>query len=122
MFGPPADEGQVEPISSGALAAYLLGATLILVGLSLALDVAGAASGLVNVAHQLGGALGLGLLVLVFAGAAPAAAQDSSTLAHRISAVMDAGALLLGLALLVSWLLIVRPQRRARARQQEALL
>ncbi len=28
MFGPPADEGQVEPISSGSLAAYLLGATL----------------------------------------------------------------------------------------------
>ncbi|MGY2909348.1 DUF2339 domain-containing protein [Bradyrhizobium sp. URHC0002] len=29
MFGPLADEGQVEPISSGSLAAYLLGATLI---------------------------------------------------------------------------------------------
>lgn len=81
---------------------------------------AGAASGLVNVAHQLGGALGLGVLVLVFASAAPAAAQDSAALAHRISAVMDAGALLLVLALLVSWFLIVGPQRRAPARQQEA--
>jgi uncharacterized membrane protein len=29
MFGPPADEGRLEPISSGSLAAYLLGATLI---------------------------------------------------------------------------------------------
>ena len=29
MFGPAADEGQVEPISSGSLAAYLFGATLI---------------------------------------------------------------------------------------------
>ena len=29
MFGPPAGEGEVEPISSGSLAAYLLGATLI---------------------------------------------------------------------------------------------
>ena len=29
MFGPDAEEGQIEPISSGALAAYLLGATLI---------------------------------------------------------------------------------------------
>ena len=29
MFGPPADTGEVEPISSGSLAAYLLGATLI---------------------------------------------------------------------------------------------
>src|SRR3954447_10585846 len=29
MFGPAAGEGEIEPISSGALAAYLLGATLI---------------------------------------------------------------------------------------------
>jgi uncharacterized membrane protein len=29
MFGPPADEGQIEPISSSSLAAYLLGATMI---------------------------------------------------------------------------------------------
>ena len=29
MFGPPADEGEVEPFSSGSLAVYLLGATLI---------------------------------------------------------------------------------------------
>src|ERR1700724_2039835 len=29
MFGPPADEGQIEPISSASLAAYLLGATMI---------------------------------------------------------------------------------------------
>jgi uncharacterized membrane protein len=29
MFGPPADDGQIEPISSGSLAAYLVGATLI---------------------------------------------------------------------------------------------
>src|SRR5882724_981732 len=29
LFGPPAQEGEIEPISSGSLAAYLLGATLI---------------------------------------------------------------------------------------------
>jgi uncharacterized membrane protein len=29
LFGPPAEEGQIEPISSGSLAAYLVGATLI---------------------------------------------------------------------------------------------
>jgi uncharacterized membrane protein len=29
LFGPPADEGRIEPISSGALAAYLLGATTV---------------------------------------------------------------------------------------------
>jgi uncharacterized membrane protein len=31
MFGPPADEGRIEPISSGSLAAYLLGATIIVI-------------------------------------------------------------------------------------------
>lgn len=81
---------------------------------------AGAASGLVNVAHQLGGALGLGLLVLVFANAGRAGANDSEVLADRISAVMDVGALLLGLALLVSWAFIVLPRRRMKPTQQEA--
>jgi EmrB/QacA subfamily drug resistance transporter len=75
---------------------------------------AGAASGLVNVAHQLGGALGLGVLVLVFA-------SDSGTLAHRISAVMDGAALLQGLATLASWLLIVLPRRSAQSQPKEAL-
>lgn len=82
---------------------------------------AGAASGLVNVAHQLGGALGLALLVLVFASAGPATAQDSATLAHRIAAVMNVGALLLGLALIVSWLFIVAPHGRRHAQTKEVL-
>ena len=82
---------------------------------------AGAASGMVNVAHQLGGALGLGLLVLVFASAAPSAAQGTAALAHRISAVMDVSALLLGLALAVSWFLIVLPRRGAPSKPQETL-
>ncbi|WP_313236198.1 MFS transporter [Delftia acidovorans] len=83
---------------------------------------AGAASGLVNVAHQLGGALGLGLLVLVFARAGSSIdQQDSAALAHRIAAVMDVAALLLGLALIVSWFFIVKPHRRHQAKQQEAL-
>jgi uncharacterized membrane protein len=32
MFGPPADEGQIEPISSGSLAAYLFGAAMVVLG------------------------------------------------------------------------------------------
>lgn len=84
-------------------------------------DDAGAASGLVNVAHQLGGALGLGLLVLVFAGAAPAGAHDSQTLAYRISAVMDAAGLLLTLALIVSWVFIVLPHRKVKPKNLEAI-
>ena len=31
MYGPPAEEGRIEPVSSGALAAYLLGATAIVI-------------------------------------------------------------------------------------------
>jgi uncharacterized membrane protein len=34
MFGPPAEEGQIEPISTGSLAGYLLGATLIVLASS----------------------------------------------------------------------------------------
>ncbi|MYM39456.1 MFS transporter [Duganella qianjiadongensis] len=84
-------------------------------------DDAGAASGLVNVAHQLGGALGLGLLVLVFAGAAPAGAHDSLALADRISAVMDAAGLLLVLALITAWTLIVSPRGKVKPRHPAAL-
>ena len=65
---------------------------------------AGAASGLVNVAHQLGGSLGLGVLVTVFASAAPA-----DGLAHAISSSLTAGAVMLALALGVTLALIRRP-------------
>lgn len=82
---------------------------------------AGAASGLVNVAHQLGGALGLSLLMLVFASALPAGSNDNAAMAHRISAVMDVSGFLLGLALLVSWIFIVSPRRSMKSLQKEAL-
>ena len=45
MFGPPAEQGEIEPISSGSLAAYLLGATLIVLN-SFHADVAMVAFGL----------------------------------------------------------------------------
>jgi EmrB/QacA subfamily drug resistance transporter len=63
---------------------------------------AGAASGLVNVAHQLGGSLGLGILVTVFASALPA-----QGLAHAISTALTVGTGMLALALAVV-LLVVR--------------
>jgi EmrB/QacA subfamily drug resistance transporter len=65
---------------------------------------AGAASGLVNVAHQLGGSLGLGVLVTVFASATPA-----NGLAHAISASLTVGAVMLALALGVVLASIRRP-------------
>lgn len=81
---------------------------------------AGAASGLVNVAHQLGGALGLGVLVLVFASAAPAGLHDGAALVHRISAVMNVAAAMLALALLLSWALIATPHRTLPSLSPEA--
>jgi EmrB/QacA subfamily drug resistance transporter len=66
---------------------------------------AGAASGLVNVAHQLGGSLGLGVLVTVFASATP-----SAGLAHAISTALTAGTGMLALALAVVVVVIRRPR------------
>jgi EmrB/QacA subfamily drug resistance transporter len=70
---------------------------------------AGAASGLVNVAHQVGGSLGLGVLVTVFASASP----RTEGLAHAISLSLTAGAAMLVLALVVVVAVILRPSRPA---------
>jgi EmrB/QacA subfamily drug resistance transporter len=69
---------------------------------------AGAASGLVNVAHQLGGSLGVGILITVFAAATPHTV-DAASLAHGVSAVLTGGAAMLGLALLVALSVVRRP-------------
>jgi EmrB/QacA subfamily drug resistance transporter len=78
---------------------------------------AGAASGLVNVAHQLGGSLGLGALVAVAAAASGAATLDPrELLAHRIAAALTASAGLLALAMVVVVVLIVRKRQSNVAR------
>ncbi|MFI7063152.1 MFS transporter [Kribbella sp. NPDC050124] len=59
---------------------------------------AGAASGLVNTFHQLGMALGLGVLVAVSAG--------SGALAAQVSAALAAGSVLLGLCLITVLILM----------------
>jgi EmrB/QacA subfamily drug resistance transporter len=69
---------------------------------------AGAAGGVVNVAHQLGGSLGLGLLVTVFAAAGSADLAGRDLLAHQMAAALTAGAVLLALAFVVVAVLIVR--------------
>jgi EmrB/QacA subfamily drug resistance transporter len=83
---------------------------------------AGAASGLVNVAHQLGGSLGLGVLVTVFASAAPQELGARELLAHRISSSLSVGAVMLALALVVVITLIRSPQRVVEAVAEETAL
>ena len=68
---------------------------------------AGAASGLVNVAHQLGGSVGLAVLVLVFAVAGAGALDDKLLLPHRVGTSLAAGAAMLALALSLVFTLIV---------------
>ncbi|MFT3953940.1 MAG: MFS transporter [Piscinibacter sp.] len=62
---------------------------------------AGAASGLVNAAHQLGGSLGLALLVVVYAASAGHAPGTTADLAHRVATCLGVSAGLLVLALIV---------------------
>jgi EmrB/QacA subfamily drug resistance transporter len=69
---------------------------------------AGAASGLVNVAHQLGGSLGLGLLVVVFAAAGGHVTDPRVGLAHQVAASLTASAVFLTAALVTVLALIVR--------------
>ena len=80
---------------------------------------AGAASGLVNVAHQLGSSLGLGILVTVFAAAGSSSLGGRALLAHQVATALTAGTAMLALALTLVVMLIVRPRQvmPARARR-----
>jgi Major Facilitator Superfamily len=74
---------------------------------------AAVAGGLVNVAHHLGGALGLGILVTVFDAAGSHADGSQVLLAHRVSAALTAACVFLVLALAVT-LAARRPSLRQR--------
>jgi EmrB/QacA subfamily drug resistance transporter len=78
-------------------------------------DDAGAASGATNVAHQIGGSLGLGVLVAVFASADDGVRQGAALLAHQIDAALTGGAVLLAGSLLIVLVALVPPRRAARA-------
>ncbi len=68
---------------------------------------AGAASGLINVAHQLGGTLGVGALITVFAAASSGA--GASALAEGVPTVLTGAAILIALAL-TTVLTVMRPR------------
>lgn len=78
----------------------------------------GAASGMVNVAHQIGGTLGLGILVVVFAAADAPLLNGVELLSHRIAAVMTGGGVMLSIAFLIT-LVFVLPSAKARAKVQD---
>ena len=69
---------------------------------------AGAASGVVNAAHQLGGSLGLAILVVVFAAAHTDGVDPQVVLAQPISTAMGAASVLLAMAWLVVVSFVVR--------------
>jgi EmrB/QacA subfamily drug resistance transporter len=71
----------------------------------------GAASGLVNVSHQIGSSLGLGILVVIFETSVPSDLASTSVLAHRIANTMSMSALMLLCAFLSAILLIARQER-----------
>jgi EmrB/QacA subfamily drug resistance transporter len=81
---------------------------------------AGAASGLVNVAHQLGGSLGLGVLVTVFASAGSPGLVRNDLLAQRISVALTVGSGMLALALVIVVALVARVARPVPAVDQSA--
>ncbi len=77
---------------------------------------AGAASGLINAAHQLGGSLGLGILVAIFAAAGSSTLGAQDLLAHRIGASFVAGALMLVMALVITFLFIIQSHKSTASR------
>src|SRR5215207_7122174 len=72
---------------------------------------ASAASGLINVAHQLGVSLGLGVLVAVFAAAGSAAPNAQELLADRISTSLLASMGMLAVAFILVIALIVQTRK-----------
>jgi MFS family permease len=70
---------------------------------------AGAASGLVNMAHQLGGTLGLSIMVVVFAAAHQSQLDGKVLLAHQLSAGFAGCLVALLLAALVTLLCNLLP-------------
>jgi MFS family permease len=67
----------------------------------------GAASGLVNVAHQLGGSISLSMLIVVFAAGANPQLTGAAEMSHQISAVLVGAAAMNVLALVLTALFIL---------------
>ncbi len=71
----------------------------------------GAASGLVNVAHQLGGSIGLSVLVVVFAANTNPQLTGAALMSHQVSAVFIGAAVMNLLALFLTAIFILPANR-----------
>lgn len=71
---------------------------------------AGAASGLVNVAHQFGSSIGLAILIVIFSSFQDPLLSLKGQLAHQISAALVGGSIMAALAMTLCWLFIGRKQ------------
>ena len=80
-------------------------------------DQAGAASGLINTFHQLGSALGLGVLVAVSTAAGAATTAPAAALAVKVHVALTAGTVLLGCCLIAVLSLTAPPRFRRPALQ-----
>lgn len=76
----------------------------------------GAASGLVNTAHQLGSSLGLGILVTIAAQTATAHASTAATIAHHAHVALTGSTAFLLIGLLIAASFVARPARQRSAR------
>lgn len=79
---------------------------------------AGAASGLVNVAHQLGGSFGFAVLVAVFAAANSTTLTGGALFTHRIASTFTVGSELLVVTFGLVMVFIVRPFNRKSAAEK----
>lgn len=77
-------------------------------------DNAGAASGVVNVAHQIGNSLGLAVLVAV-AVHGTSGLEGTTLLAHRVGTALTGSSMMMALALIIVVAFIVRPVRMSAA-------
>lgn len=72
----------------------------------------GAASGLVNVAHQLGGSIGLSILIVVFATSAPPQLTGAMQMSHQVNAVFIGAAVMNIVALTLTAIFILPANRK----------